>query len=196
MVKKQFDFLKVGTHIAALTPFALLLLDWKFDRLGFNPILDITKRTGRDALVLLLLTLSVSPVSKILGFRQALRIRRTLGVYAFFYASLHFLTFIGLDFGFDLDLIIMGILEKPFAILGFSAFLMLFLLAITSTNGWKKRLGKNWKKIHWLIYLAAPLVIVHFLWASKQNYGEPLLYGAVVALLLLWRVVNYAQKAK
>lgn len=194
MAKKKVDFFKVGIHIAALSPLALLLLDWQLNRLGFNPIQEITKRTGRDALVLLLLALSVSPVYKIFGLHQVLRIRRILGVYAFFYASLHFLTFIGLDFGFNFDLIIMGILEKPFALLGFTAFLMLSLLAITSTNGWKKRLGKNWKRIHWLIYLAAPLVIIHFLWASKQNYGESILYGVAAALLILWRIVNHKLK--
>ncbi len=195
MVKRRVDFFKVGTHIAAGVPFLLLLLDWQLDRLGFNPIQEITKRTGRDALVLLLLSLSCAPIKSIFGLSQVMRVRRMLGVYSFFYASLHFLTFVGLDFGFNLDLIIMGILEKPFAILGLTTFVILSALAITSTNGWKKRLGKNWIRLHWLIYLAAPLAIVHFLLASKQNYREPVLYGMVVMLLLLWRIIHRMRKA-
>ena len=157
-------------------------------RLGFDPIREITFRTGRDALVLLMLSLAVTPLNRFFGLRMVVRVRRALGVYAFVYASLHFLTFIGLDYQFDLALIVEGIVQKPFALVGFIAFLTLIPLVVTSTNGWKKRLGRNWKRIHRLVYLTGVLAIVHFTWAAKQDYNEPLMYGAVVAVLLLSRV--------
>ena len=186
----KIDRLKLLTHILALLPLARLIWDGYFTGLSYDPIREITFRTGRDALVLLLLTLAVSPVSQLTGWRGVRRLRRTLGLYAFFYASLHFLTFVGLDFGFNLDLIINGIFARPFAIVGFSAFIILLPLAITSTNAWRRRLGKNWARLHQLIYPAAVLVIIHFLWAAKQDYEEPATYGAIVIFLLGWRLLG------
>ena len=188
MSRFKLDYFKLAVHIGALTPLVWLLVDWRLDQLTFNPIQEITKRTGRDALVLLLLALSCAPLSQVLKWRRILTVRRALGVYAFVYAFFHFATFVWLDYMFDLALIAEGILKKPFALVGFLAFLMLLLLAITSTNGWIKRLGKNWKRLHRLIYPAAVLVIIHFTWAAKQNFGEPLTYGSVLVLLLLWRL--------
>lgn len=194
MSRIKLDYFKLAVHIGALTPLVWLLVDWRLDQLTFNPILEITKRTGRDALVLLLLALSCAPLSQALKWRRILTVRRTLGVYAFVYALFHFATFVWLDYMFDFALIAEGILEKPFALVGFLAFLILLTLAITSTNGWIKRLGKNWKRLHRFIYPAAVLVIIHFTWAAKQNFGEPLIYGGVLALLLLWRVVRKLSK--
>jgi sulfoxide reductase heme-binding subunit YedZ len=114
-------------------------------------------------------------------------LRRPLGLYAFMYAGLHFLIFVGLDYGFDLDLIGQAILNQRYVLVGFAAGLLLLLLAITSTRGWQKRLGKNWKRLHRLAYLAAILAIVHFMWLVK-DIREPLRYGAVVALLLIVRI--------
>ncbi len=194
MSRFKLDYFKLAVHIGALTPLVWLLVDWRLDQLTFNPIQEITKRTGRDALVLLLLALSCAPLSQVLKWRRILTVRRALGVYAFVYALFHFATFVWLDYMFDLALIAEGILEKPFALVGFLAFLILLPLAITSTNGWIKRLGKNWKRLHRFIYPAAVLVIIHFTWAAKQNFGEPLIYGGVLALLLLWRVVRKLSK--
>ena len=188
MRRGRFDYFKIAVHLAALVPLAALIFDAFTGRLGFEPIREITFRTGRDALVLLMLSLAVTPLNRFFGLRQGIRVRRALGVYAFVYASLHFLTFVGLDYGFNLERIVDGIIHKPFALVGFIAFLTLLPLAITSTNGWKSRLGRNWKRLHRLVYLSGILVIVHFTWAAKQDYSEPLTYGAVVAVLLLSRL--------
>lgn len=183
----KIDYLKAITHLVALLPLARILYDYWFNQLSANPIRELQFRTGRDALVLLIAALALAPLSSVLG-KRILRLRRTLGLYAFFYATLHFLNFIGLDFGFNIGLIVEGIFAKPFALVGFLAFLLLIPLAATSTNGWIRRLGKNWKRLHRFIYLAAVLVIIHFLWAAKAGPAEPLAYGAVVLLLLILRL--------
>jgi sulfoxide reductase heme-binding subunit YedZ len=123
----------------------------------------------------------------IFGFRQVLRVRRALGLYAFMYAGLHFLTFVGLDYAFDFELLGPAIFDQRFVIVGFAALLLLVALALTSTRGWQKRLGRNWKRLHKLVYLAGGLVIVHFLWAVKDA-REPLRYGALLLLLLVVRL--------
>jgi sulfoxide reductase heme-binding subunit YedZ len=153
-----------------------------------NPIREITLRTGRVALVLLLLSLACTPVYILFRFKPALKLRRPLGLYAFLYAGLHLLTFVGLDYRFDFSLIVPEILEKRFVQVGMLAFLLLLPLAITSTRGWIKRLGKNWKRLHRLVYLAAVAVVIHFVWVAKGDIRRPLRYGAVLALLLLIRV--------
>jgi len=188
----KIDRLKVITHIGALVPLAWILWDYTQGRLTFNPIREIQLRTGKDALILLILTLSVTPINRFLGLQQLSRIRRTLGLYAFAYATLHFLTFIGLDYRFDFDQVYEGVLKKPFAIMGFAAFLILLSLTVTSTRGWVKRLGKNWKRLHRLVYAAALLAVVHFFWLrwSKQNLGEPLIFGGVILLLLALRLTR------
>lgn len=187
MDELRIDKLKVIAHIAALTPLAALLWGFMNNQLTFNPIREIQLRTGKDALVLLILTLSCAPLKRFFGLPQVMRARRILGLYAFFYAALHFLTFVGLDYRFDMGLITEEILKKPFALAGLAAFLLLIPLAITSTNGWIRRLGKNWRRLHRLIYVAAALVAIHFFWLrlAKLNMVEPLIYGAIIALLLL-----------
>jgi sulfoxide reductase heme-binding subunit YedZ len=152
-----------------------------------DPVKEITTRTGKTALILLILSLACTPINTIFGFKQVMRVRRVLGLYAFMYASLHFLTFVGLDYGFDFDFIAQDILDQRYVLVGFAAFLLLLPLAITSTKGWQKRLGKNWKRLHRLVYLAGILAIVHFVWLVK-DIREPLRYGAVVALLLIVRI--------
>ena len=134
MPLRRYDYFKIAVHCAALVPLAALVFDAFMGRLGFDPIREITFRTGRDALVLLMLSMAVTPLNRFLGLRTAVRVRRALGVYAFVYASLHFLTFIGLDYGFDPALIVEGIVRKPFALVGFIAFLTLVPLVVTSTN--------------------------------------------------------------
>jgi sulfoxide reductase heme-binding subunit YedZ len=185
--KLKARWLQILTHVAALLPLAWLLWDYWQGLFIVDPIREITTRTGKTALILLILSLACTPIYTIFGFKQALRVRRALGLYAFMYAGLHFLTFVGLDYGFDLGLIRQDILDQRYVLVGFAAGLLLLLLAITSTQGWQKRLGKNWKRLHRLVYLAGILAIVHFVWLVK-DIREPLRYGAVVALLLIVRI--------
>lgn len=185
----QFKFtpFQILVHLASLSQFALLVFDFFTDNLTVNPIQYVTQKTGKAALTLLCLSLACTPAIT-LGFKSAAKVRRPLGVYACLYASFHFLTFIGLDYGFDLGLIYEAIFKKPYALVGFSAFLILLPMALTSTQGWMKRLGKKWKGLHRFVYLAGILVIVHYLWLVKSDIREPLIYGAVVVFLLLMRV--------
>jgi len=185
----QFRFtpFQIFVHLASLSQFVLLIFDFFTDNLTVNPIQYITQKTGRAALTLLCLSLACTPAVT-LGFKSAAKVRRPLGVYACLYASFHFLTFIGLDYGFDLGLIYEAIFKKPYALVGFSAFLILLPMALTSTQGWIKRLGKKWKQLHRLVYLAGILVIIHYIWLVKSDIREPLIYGAIVVFLLLMRL--------
>jgi sulfoxide reductase heme-binding subunit YedZ len=184
--KLKTRWLQILTHVAALLPLALLTWDYWQGRL-IDPVREITTRTGKTALILLILSLACTPINIIFGFKQVMRVRRALGLYAFMYASPHFLTFVGLNYGFDFDLIAQDLLNQRYVLVGFAAGLLLLPLAITSTPGWQRRLGKNWKRLHRLVYLAGILAIVHFMWLAKDN-REPLRYGAVVALLLIVRI--------
>lgn len=174
--------------LAGIIPLAWLLFDFFTNNLTVNPIQAATLRTGKYALIFLVLSLACTPLNTVFHFRQALKVRRVLGLYAFFYAAIHFLIFIGVDYGFDPVLLREAIFEKRFALIGFSAFLILLPLAITSTKGWMKRLGKNWLRLHRLVYLAALLVIVHYVWLVKSDIRVPLLYGAAVIILLILRI--------
>jgi len=188
--------LKWGAHLAALTPLAVILfLAWQ-GRLTANPIQDITLRTGQTALVLLVLSLSITPLYTAFTLKELLPLRRRLGLYAFFYATLHFLTFVGLDYGFDAGLLKEAIFEKRYALVGFAAFLVLLPLAVTSTKGWMRRLGKRWKALHRWVYVAALLVIVHYVWLVKADIRLPLLYGAIVGILLALRIPAVAQRVR
>lgn len=184
----SLDIVRAITHLGALSPLAALIWDIVFNQLSVNPIQDLTFRTGKPALVLLVLTLACTPANTIFGLKVSLRIRRTLGLYAFAYASLHFLVFIGLDYGFNLFLLRESILEKPYALVGLAAFLTLIPLAITSTESWMRRLGKRWKSLHRLIYLTGLLAVVHYIWLVKSDIRQPLAFGAGVVLLLLARL--------
>ena len=199
---KKLTPLQIAVHLGAWFPLAWLLWDYVNGNLSVNPIQDITQRTGKYALILLLVTLTVTPVNTWLGFRQVVRVRRPLGLYTFFYASLHFLTFIGLDYGFDWTLLPGAIFEKPFVLVGLAALTILLALAFTSFKYWQKRLGKNWKRLHRLVYLAGGLVIVHFAWAKKGNLLglagdilQPLLFGLVLVLLLAARLPVLRRRA-
>jgi sulfoxide reductase heme-binding subunit YedZ len=175
-------------HIACWIPFVVLIWDFQHNHLTVNPIQEATFRTGKTALVLLALSLACTPANMLFGLKQALPLRRPLGLYAFFYVCIHLLIFAAVDYGLDWELIKEAITEKRYVLVGFTAFLLLLPLAITSTKGWQRRLGKRWKKLHRLVYLAAPLVIVHFYWLVKADVSEPLLFGAAVAVLLLLRL--------
>ncbi len=188
MTTLKKNWLRWLTHFGALIPLAWLLWDFWQDQLTFNPIQDMTFRTGKAALILLTLSLACTPVNTISGWRQVLPLRKPLGLYAFMYASLHFLIFVGLDYGFDWELLQEAIFEKKYALVGFAAFLILIPLAITSTKGWMKRLGQNWKRLHRWVYLAGILVVIHYIWLVKADTREPLIYGAIIGLLLLARL--------
>ncbi len=182
------NLLRLVAHIAALIPLALLLWDGAHDQLTVNPIQEITARTGKSALVLLVLSLAATPLNMLFGLSQALPLRRPLGLYAFLYATLHLLTFAWLDYGLDWELLGEEIAEKRYVLVGFAAFVLLVPLALTSTKGAMRRLGKRWKSLHRLVYLAALLAVVHFLWLVKADVREPLAYGAVVVGLLALRL--------
>jgi len=181
------NWLRIVTHIGALVPLAVLATDYWTGRLIIDPVREATTRTGRTALILLVLSLACTPVYRVTGFRQVLRVRRTLGLYSFAYITLHLLVFAGLDYGFDLALLGPAILTQRFVLAGVGAFLILLPLAITSTRRWQQRLGRDWRRLHRLLYLAAILDILHFTWAVK-DVRRPLRYGALVALLLATRI--------
>jgi methionine sulfoxide reductase heme-binding subunit len=180
--------LRLWIHIGTLLPLGVLV--WRFftGNLTVNPIQAASQQTGDIALVFLLLSLACTPAASILGIKEAIRHRRTLGLYAFFYASLHFLIFVGLDYTFRWDLIWDTLVEKRFILLGFAAGLILLALAVTSFDWWKKRLRKNWKRLHRLVYLAGGLVVIHYFWAVKAGIQLPLLAIWILLALLVIRV--------
>ncbi len=180
--------LQLLVHIAALVPLAWLIFDAATGRLSVNPIQDIEQRTGKYALILLVASLTCTPVNILIGWAPILRWRRPLGLYAFGYAALHFTTFIGLDYGFNLGFIWADVANKRYIFVGLAALLILIPLALTSTSGWQKRLGKAWRKLHRWVYLAGALVVVHYVWAVKSDIREPLLWGAAIGLGLLVRI--------
>ncbi|MBI4186033.1 MAG: sulfoxide reductase heme-binding subunit YedZ [Chloroflexi bacterium] len=179
--------LRILTHLAALSPLAILIWDFAQGQLTVNPIQEIQLRTGKYALILLVLSLACTPISTAFRTTWVLSLRRPLGLYAFMYASLHFLNFIGLDYGFDFAFIWADIAQKRFALAGFATFLLLLTVAVTSTRRCMKRLGKKWERLHRLVYIAAPLAVLHFIWQAKADIREPLAYGLIVAVLLVMR---------
>ena len=175
-------------HAGVWLPLIVLAWDVTRGNLSVNPIQDITFRTGKFALLMLMLSLACTPVHTVTGFRPALRMRKWFGLYAFLYAALHFLVFSVLDFGLDWGLIQREIVEKRYILAGLAALLILIPLAITSTKGWQRRLGKTWKRLHRFAYLAGVLVILHYVWLVKADVREPLLWGGALAVLLILRV--------
>jgi methionine sulfoxide reductase heme-binding subunit len=183
--------LTVAVWLAALTPLALLIHDALLGRLGVNPIEKITHETGTASLMLLCATLAVTPVRRLTGWNALARARRPLGLFAFFYAVLHILTFVGLDHFFAMRHILEDVLKRPYITAGTAAFLLLVPLALTSTKAAIRRLGGRWQTLHRLVYPAAALAVLHFYWkaASKADVSEPLLYAGVVAVLLAARLL-------
>lgn len=183
------NWLWVLAHVGSLFPLFLLLWDQLQGNLSINPIDDYTDRTGSTAIILLLLSLAVTPVQTITGWRQVSTIRRALGLYAFGYGLLHMLVFVGLDYGFSLEFILLdGLPTKPYILVGLAALLLMLPLALTSTKAAMKRLGRNWKKLHRLAYAAGILAVVHFIWVKKLPFGEPTIYAFILALLLVARI--------
>ena len=184
---------KILIFLGALVP--LGRLGWKalHDGLGANPIEVITHSTGDWTLILILTTLAITPLRRITKQFWLIGIRRMIGLFAFFYGSLHFTTYIWLDKFFDLHEMLKDIAKRPFITVGFSAFVLLMPLALTSSAGWIRRLGgRNWQRLHRLIYATGILGVIHYLWLVKADVRKPLEYAAVLSILLLYRVVMWA----
>ena len=183
-------WLKIPVFILALVPAALLIDGMlRTGNLGINPAETIQLETGRWALKFLLLSLAVTPIRRLTGWNILIQYRRMLGLFAFFYATLHFLSYWSFDLGFAFAAMIGDVLKRPFIALGFAAFLLLVPLAVTSTKGWIRRLGKKWALLHRLVYVAAILAVIHFIWKVKIFTGDPVVYAAILAVLLAFRVV-------
>jgi sulfoxide reductase heme-binding subunit YedZ len=179
---------------ACLLPLAWLGVRFLRDDLGANPIAEVLNRLGLYAFVLLVLTLACTPAQILFKINWPVRIRKLLGDFCFFYACLHLLTYSGLDQGLDFREIGKDIVKRPFITVGMATWVLLLPLAVTSTQGWQKRLGfRNWKRLHRLVYLAGGLACVHFLWRFKTAMREPLMWTGVVAFLLLVRIVRVVQ---
>jgi sulfoxide reductase heme-binding subunit YedZ len=177
----------------------LVALGWRalHGELTANPIEFITHATGDWTLRFLVITLCITPFRKILHIPELVRFRRMLGLFAFFYACLHFTTYIWLDKFFDLSEMWKDIAKRKYITVGFSAFLLLIPLAVTSTAGWIRRLGgRRWQMLHRLIYFSASLGVIHYYWLVKSAVIRPLTYGAIVAILLLWRLFASLSKKK
>jgi methionine sulfoxide reductase heme-binding subunit len=179
---------KALVFVIALVPVALLVRAFLTETLGVNPAETIQLQTGRWALRFLLLSLAVTPVRRITGWNLVIQYRRMLGLFAFFYASLHFLSYWAFDLGFAFGAMVGDVLKRPFIALGFTAFLLLVPLAVTSTKGWIRRLGKKWTLLHRLVYVAAICAVIHFAWKVKVFTGDPVLYAVILTLLLGFRL--------
>ncbi len=183
------NWLWLVANIGAVVPLLWLLLDQLQDNLSINPIDDYTDRTGDTAIVLLLLSLAVTPVQTLTGWRKISTTRKSLGVWSAIYAFLHMLVFVGLDYAFSLRFILLdGLPSKPYILVGLAALLILIPLGLTSTKGMQKRLGKNWKKLHRWVYAAGILAVTHFIWVRKVPFGQPTLYAVILAILLIARL--------
>jgi sulfoxide reductase heme-binding subunit YedZ len=174
--------------VLCLSPALWLGFGAATDGLGANPIEEITHRTGWWALFLLTITLAITPARRLAGKPGWVRYRRLIGLFAFFYATLHFLTYLVLDQFFGWSYILEDIAERPFITIGFAAWVMLLALALTSTTGWIRRLRKQWQRLHRLVYVAALAGGVHFLWKVKADTREPLVFLAAIVVLLILRV--------
>ena len=187
---KQFSWLKVALFLLAMAPFGRMV--WlTYSGQLVEPLEFITRGTGDWTLYFLCITLAVTPLRRLLTWNWLIKLRRMLGLFVFFYAILHFTTFLWFDHFFDISEMWRDVLKRPFITVGFSAFVLLIPLAVTSTNGMQRRLGgKRWQWLHRLIYVIAPLAILHFWWmkAGKHNFTQPIIFGVIVALLLGLRV--------
>lgn len=188
---QQLRTLKLVVFAAALLPLLRIVYLGFQDKLSANPVEFLTRASGDWTLYFLCLTLAVTPLRRVSGMHWLLKLRRMLGLYTFFYACLHFLCFLWFDHFFDLEAMWRDVLKRPFIAMGFAGFLMLVPLAATSPDHIRRMLGRRWAQLHRLIYVIAVLAILHFWWmrAGKNNFGDPLLFGVIVALLLGSRLV-------
>ncbi|HKV64574.1 MAG TPA: protein-methionine-sulfoxide reductase heme-binding subunit MsrQ [Candidatus Acidoferrum sp.] len=188
---------KVIVFLLCLIPFADLL--WRLLRndLGINPVETLQHGTGDWTIRFIVFTLCITPFRKVFKLPDLIRFRRMLGLLAFFYVCLHFLTYLGPDQSFDVSGMWKDVAKRPFITVGFAAFVSLIPLAITSTAGWIRRIGgKRWQQLHRLIYFAAVCGVVHYYWLVKSDVRRPVFYGALVAILLFWRLVDWFLKRR
>lgn len=186
--------IKAAVFAAALVPAALLARGLYTGNLGINPAETLQLETGIWALRFLLASLAITPLRRIFGWNRLVQYRRMLGLYAFFYATLHLATYVVLDRYFDWAGVAEDVAKRPFITLGMLAFALLVPLALTSTKGWIRRLGRRWQALHRLVYVAAFAACCHFIWKVKVAIGEPVYYAAILALLLAVRVVVSLRK--
>jgi sulfoxide reductase heme-binding subunit YedZ len=183
---------KVPVFLLCLVPLGVLVWRALTAKLGANPVEFIQHATGDWTLRFLIFTLAITPLRKLFRLPDLIRFRRMLGLFAFFYACLHFLTYLGPDQSFDLAAIWKDIAKRPFITVGFTAFVLLIPLALTSTAGWIRRLGgRRWQMLHRAIYISAICGVIHYYWLVKSAVLRPLTYAAIVAVLLLWRLVDW-----
>ncbi len=183
---------KVPFFLLCLVPLGILVWRALTGNLGANPVEFIQHATGDWTLRFLIITLCITPFRKLLKLPDLIRFRRMLGLFAFFYACLHFLTYLGPDQSFDLAAMWKDVYKRPFITVGFTAFVLLIPLALTSTAGWIRRLGgRRWQMLHRLIYISAICGVIHYYWLVKSAVLRPLTYGAIVAVLLLWRLGDW-----
>ena len=186
---------KPSIFFLSLIPLILIVYKTFTNNLGPEPIKEITHHTGEWALLFIVFTLAMSPLKKITNLNIWISFRRMLGLFAFFYASLHLMTYVGLDYRFDLENISRDILTKKFIFIGFAAWLLLVPLAITSSKKMISILKHNWKKLHRLTYIIAIFAVVHFIWLVKRDLTEPLIYLFIILALLAFRI-NFKSSSK
>ncbi len=190
-VTQRYRFIyKPLVFAASLLPLAWLIcgaMEWLGASLGADPVKKLEHECGKTALNFLLLTLAVSPVRSLAGLPQLLRLRRMLGLFAFFYATLHFSVYLVLDLELNWHMLGADIAKRPYITIGFTALLLMIPLALTSTNGMMRRLGRRWQSLHRLVYVIALLGVWHFYWQVKRDVREPLIYAGVLAMLLVYR---------
>lgn len=186
----MFAWIKLAVFVACLIPLGQVIYFGFTDNLTANPIEFITRFTGSWALIFLLITLAVTPLRKITGRNDLIKLRRMLGLFAFFYALLHFSTYLVLDLFFDFSAIAKDIIKRPYITVGFTAFVLMISLAVTSTADMIRRLGKRWQQLHRLVYVVAIGGVIHFYWLVKADIRRPVQYGTVLALLLGYRLYS------
>jgi methionine sulfoxide reductase heme-binding subunit len=193
--KKTALVLRIATHVGSWIPLGVLIWDYRTHHLTVNPIQAAEQRSGDIAIFLLMLCLACTPLSTVTGMSHLTQRRKALGLYAFFYASLHLFIYTVIDFGLDWPTLLGSVQEKPFIVVGLATFLILILLAATSFRWWMKKMGKNWRRLHALIYPAGVLAIVHFAWQIKGDFlrlrgdvARPLTYTVILLLLFILRI--------
>jgi methionine sulfoxide reductase heme-binding subunit len=180
---------KAAVFLASLGPLGLLVWEALHGGLGANPVEFLEHATGDWTLRFLAITLTISPLRKILGLPQLIRFRRMLGLFAFFYVCLHFCLYIGIDQMLDLSAIWKDVMKRRYITVGFTGFLLLIPLAVTSSAGWIRRLGgRRWQMLHRAIYISAVAGVIHYYWQVKSDESKPLQYAAIIGVLLAWRI--------
>ncbi len=189
-------FLKPIVFLASLVPLAVLIVNGLRQNLGANPIEEITHQTGLWTLILLLVTLSITPLRRLTGINWLIQYRRMIGLFAFFYGVLHLMTYVWLDQFFDFHSMLHDIGKRPFITAGFTGFLLMVPLALTSTKWSIRKLGKKWQTLHRLVYFSAAAGVVHFIWLVKKDIREPVIYAVVLGTLMAIRLWFWVEKAK